>query len=138
MHQQGWNRANEGCLLPNVRALDRAEKEHLVFHDRAAQLPAILILLEPQRLSREIIECVEFVITQEFPRSPVKLVGSRTKHDADHRAAATEFSTHRILFYAELLDGIGWRLNHHRAIAEFVVVHAIEKEVIVEDPQPID
>ena len=67
----------------------------------------------------------------------MKLIGSGTKHQADHRAAAPVFGAHRVFFYSKFLEGIGGRLNHHCAVAEFVVVQAVQKVVVVKDTQAV-
>src|SRR6266478_5222215 len=76
VHQLGGNGADEGQLLANVGPLDRTEDEHLVFHDRPAQLAAVLVPLEAQLTGCEKVMRVKSVISQEFPPGAVQLVGA--------------------------------------------------------------
>src|ERR1700676_5429870 len=137
MHQRSGNGADERLFFANVGALDGAEDEHLVFYDRPAQLAAVLVSLKAHLAGCEIITRVQPVIPEKFPRRAMKLVGPGAKHDVNHGAAPAEFSVHRVFLYSKLLDGIGRRLDNHRAIAKFIVVQSIEKKVIVEYPKAV-
>ena len=70
-------------MLPCFRALESAEEEELVLHDRSAHRAAVLVALQriPRRCKR--IPRVEDSIPHEFKKVSVKLVRSGFRHKAD-------------------------------------------------------
>src|SRR5437879_12308431 len=93
--------------------------------------------MKTQPASCEVIPRIKLIIAKVFPCGPVEPVGSGTQHQTDHRSATAVLCAHRILLDTKLLDGFGRRLNDNRAITEFVVVHSVEQEVVVEDAHSV-
>src|ERR1700691_875681 len=121
-----------------TRSLKVGEEERSILDDRAADQRAELIAM--QRRFRaiagrvEVISGIQRIVSKILVQAAMEIVGTRLECGVYRRAAAAEFRLHGILFHAEFSDGIGGRIHGDGAVADAVVVDAIEKEVVVKGP----
>ena len=134
------NRGDVGLRLPDPRPLVIGKEEQLVLDHRTAECGAELVLLERHDRRGGIVEIVlgvERRVAQEFVDTAVKLVAAGLQQDVDDRSAAPDVGPEIVGLYLEFLDGINRGLNHLNADLLFVVIEAVEQEVVVRRGQAV-
>ena len=101
-HGRCWKRACIGSRkLPLRCAFVIDEKEHLVFHNRATERAAPLVLIisvllrEQNGIGLEIIACREALVGMEYDTAAVELVSAILGNHFDLRAGVGLRKTHR-------------------------------------------
>ena len=127
----GGNGGDKRIALAQARSFVVSKDESAVLPDGTAQKRSELVALEGLLALVEIVDRVQLVVANELIRSAMNLVGSGFQDDVDGGATAAEFGAHGIFFSAKLLDGVGRRQDDHSTQSEFVVIYAVQQEIVV-------